>query len=33
MALLLTAAIGMAPEGGEFCEIPQEGMLLGKPPG
>jgi NTP pyrophosphatase (non-canonical NTP hydrolase) len=31
MALLLTAAIGLAAEGGEFCEIPKKVAFQGKP--
>ena len=31
MALLLTAAIGLAAEGGEFCEIPKKIVFQGKP--
>ena len=31
MALLLTAAIGMAAERGEFCEIPKKVCFQGKP--
>jgi len=31
MALLLTAAIGMAAEGGEFAEIPKKIAFQGKP--
>ena len=31
MALLLTAAIGMAAEGGEFAEIPKKVAFQGKP--
>jgi len=31
MALLLTAAIGMAAEGGEFSEIPKKVCFQGKP--
>ena len=30
-ALLLTAAIGMAAEGGEFAELPKKIMFQGKP--
>lgn len=30
-ALLLTAAIGMAAEGGEFAEIPKKMVFQGKP--
>ena len=30
-ALLLTAAIGLAAEGGEFCEIPKKIFFQGKP--
>lgn len=29
--LLLTAAIGLAAEGGEFCEIPKKIVFQGKP--
>ncbi len=29
--LLLTAAIGLAAEGGEFCEIPKKMFFQGKP--
>ena len=29
--LLLTAAIGLAAEGGEFCEIPKKVVFQGKP--
>ena len=29
--LLLTAAIGLAAEGGEFCEIPKKIFFQGKP--
>ena len=29
--LLLTAAIGLAAEGGEFCEIPKKVLFQGKP--
>lgn len=29
--LLLTAAIGLAAEGGEFCEIPKKVIFQGKP--
>lgn len=29
--LLLTAAIGLAAEGGEFCEIPKKMVFQGKP--
>ena len=31
MALLMTAAIGMAAEGGEFAEIPKKVAFQGKP--
>jgi NTP pyrophosphatase (non-canonical NTP hydrolase) len=31
IALLLTAAIGMAAEGGEFAEIPKKCIFQGKP--
>lgn len=31
MALLLTAAIGMAAEGGEFAELPKKIAFQGKP--
>lgn len=31
MALLLTAAIGLAAEGGEFCEIPKKVAFQSKP--
>ena len=31
IALLLTAAIGMAAEGGEFAEIPKKCVFQGKP--
>lgn len=31
VALLLTAAIGLAAEGGEFCEIPKKIVFQGKP--
>ena len=31
LALLLTAAIGLAAEGGEFCEIPKKIVFQGKP--
>ena len=31
MALLMTAAIGMAAEGGEFAEIPKKVVYQGKP--
>jgi len=30
-SLLLTAAIGLAAEGGEFCEIPKKVVFQGKP--
>lgn len=29
--LLMTAAIGLAAEGGEFCEIPKKVVFQGKP--
>lgn len=31
IALLLTSAIGLAAEGGEFCEIPKKIVFQGKP--
>lgn len=31
VALLLTSAIGLAAEGGEFCEIPKKIVFQGKP--
>lgn len=31
VSLLLTAAIGLAAEGGEFCEIPKKVLFQGKP--
>lgn len=31
LPLLLTAAIGLAAEGGEFCEIPKKILFQGKP--
>ena len=31
ISLLLTSAIGMAAEGGEFCEIPKKIVFQGKP--
>ena len=31
IALLLTSAIGLAAEGGEFCEIPKKIIFQGKP--
>lgn len=31
MSLLLTSAIGLAAEGGEFCEIPKKIVFQGKP--
>ena len=31
LPLLLTAAIGLAAEGGEFCEVPKKIVFQGKP--
>lgn len=31
VSLLLTAAIGLAAEGGEFCEVPKKIVFQGKP--